>query len=190
MKTGNNNVITRRGLIGAAAGFGFISAAPVYAAAPGFLRGAGKIRRLRLRSDRLGETTDMIYWIDGKYIKPAMKEINLIFRDWRENAVADIDRNTINIIAATHNRLDTSEPFVLLSGYRTQKTNNMLRSRSRGVAKKSYHMRAMAADLRIQSRSVSQVSRAAVSLSGGGVGRYGGSNFTHVDSGPVRTWRG
>lgn len=190
MTTYNKNVITRRGLIGAAAGFSFLSAAPVYAAAPGYLKGAGKIRRLRLRSDRLGESTDMIYWIDGSYIKPAMKEINLLMRDWRENAVANIDRNTINIIAATHNRLDTNEPFILLSGYRTEKTNSMLRSNSRGVAKKSYHMRAMAADLRIQSRSVGQVSKAAMSLSGGGVGRYSGSNFTHVDSGPVRTWRG
>lgn len=190
MTTESKNILTRRGLIGGAAGFTFLTAAPLYAAAPGYLKGAGKIRHLKLHNDRLGETLDTIYWLDGEYIKPALKEIDRIFRDWRENEVAKIDRNTINIIAATHNRLDSDEPFTLLSGYRTQKTNNMLRGNGRGVAKKSYHMRAMAADLRIKSRSVTQVSRAAVSLGGGGVGRYGGSNFTHVDSGPVRTWRG
>ena len=51
-------------------------------------------------------------------------------------------------------------------------------------------MRAMAADVRLKSRSVRQISGAAFACNGGGVGIYGRSNFVHMDCGPVRSWRG
>ena len=86
--------------------------------------------------------------------------------------------------------MDVSEPYMLLSGYRSPETNAMLRSRSRGVARNSLHMKAQAADLRLQSRSVSQMGKAAQACSAGGVGRYSRSNFVHMDCGPVRTWGG
>ena len=63
------------------------------------------------------------------------------------------------------------EPYMLLSGYRSPATNAMLRSKSRGVAKNSLHMKGMAADLRLKSRSVSQMARAAEACSAGGVGQ-------------------
>ncbi|MEL7471163.1 MAG: DUF882 domain-containing protein, partial [Pseudomonadota bacterium] len=102
--------------------------------------------------------------------------------------VMQIDAKTVDIMAATHNLLDCSEPFEIISGYRSPQTNAMLRSRSRGVARKSYHMKGMACDLTLQTRSVWQVSSAAKSLGAGGVGRYRRSNFTHIDSGPSRDW--
>ena len=91
-------------------------------------------------------------------------------------------------MAAAHNLMDVNEPYMLLSGYRSPKTNAMLRSRSRGVAKNSLHMQGKAADLRLSTRSVSQIARAAKACHGGGVGRYSGSNFVHMDCGVVRTW--
>ena len=77
---------------------------------------------------------------------------------------------------------------MLISGYRSPGTNAMLRSRSSGVAKNSRHLVGEAADLRLNSRSVNQMARAAQACKGGGVGRYSGSNFVHMDCGPVRTW--
>jgi uncharacterized protein YcbK (DUF882 family) len=64
----------------------------------------------------------------------------------------------------------------------------MLRSKSSGVARNSLHMKGQAADLRLSSRSVSQVARAAEACNAGGVGRYSGSNFVHMDCGDVRHW--
>ena len=52
------------------------------------------------------------------------------------------------------------------------------------------YMQGMAADLRLQSRSVSQMRQAAESCGAGGVGHYYNSNFVHMDCGPVRTWAG
>lgn len=156
--------------------------------AAGFLRGGGDIRRLNMYSGRTGERISMIYWIDGEYIADAIQEINHFMRDWRNGEVKQIDTRTLDIMTATHNLLDTTEPFTLVSGYRSPATNAMLRSRSSGVARNSLHMRGQAADLQMRSRSVAQVARAATSCHGGGVGRYSGSNFTHMDCGQIRSW--
>lgn len=179
--------MTRRALLGAFAAT-TISAAPTFSKAAGVLRGAGDIRRIRMYSGRTGERIDMIYWIEGKYIKDAVKEVNYFMRDWRTNGVKSMDLRTVDIMAASHNLLDSHEPYMLLSGYRSPKTNAMLRSRSRGVAKNSLHMKGQAADLRLSSRSVNQISKAAMACRGGGVGRYSGSNFVHMDCGVVRNW--
>lgn len=181
--------ITRRALLGTFAATA-VTAAPTYANAAGFLRGGGDIRRIRMYSGRTGERIDMIYWVDGKYIKDAVKEINHFMRDWRTDQSIDIDLRTIDIMAAAHNLLDVNEPYMLLSGYRSPQTNAMLRRRSRGVAKNSLHMKGQAADLRLASRSVSQMAKAAMSCRAGGVGQYYRSNFVHMDCGDVRTWRG
>lgn len=178
---------TRRGLLRAFAATTVV-AAPTFSNAAGFLRGAGDIRRIRMYSGRTGERLDTIYWIEGDYIKDAVKEINQFMRDWRTDGVKSIDLRTVDIMAASHNMLDVNEPYMLLSGYRSPETNAMLRSRSRGVAKNSLHMKGQAADLRLASRSVSQVARAASACRAGGVGRYSGSNFVHMDCGVVRTW--
>lgn len=179
--------LSRRALLGAFAATATI-AAPTFAKASGFLRGAGDIRRIKMYSGRTGEKIDMIYWIEGEYIKDAVKEVNYFMRDWRTDGVKNMDLRTIDVMAAAHNLLESNEPYLLLSGYRSPKTNNMLRSRSSGVAKNSLHMKGQAADLRLNSRSVRQMSRAAQSCRGGGVGSYTGSNFVHMDCGPVRSW--
>ena len=181
--------LTRRGLLGAFAATAVV-AAPTYAKAAGFLRGGGDIRRLRMHNARTGETMDTIYWVEGDYVRDALAEINFFFRDWRRNEVKQIDNRAVDIIAATHRLVDASEPFLLLSGYRSPATNAMLRSRSSGVARNSLHLKGQAADLRLSSRSVRQVARAASACAAGGVGTYSGSNFTHVDCGNVRTWGG
>lgn len=185
----NSSSVTRRGLLAAFAATA-ITAAPTYSSAAGFLRGSGDIRRLRMYSGRTGESMDTIYWINGDYVAEAIREISLFMRDWRTGTAVAIDTRTIDIMTASHNLLDVSEPFMLLSGYRSPQTNAMLRSSSSGVARNSLHMRGQAADLRLETRSVRQIAAAAAACNAGGVGRYSGSNFVHMDCGDVRQWGG
>lgn len=187
MITENSTGLTRRALLGAFAATAVL-AAPTFGNAAGFLRGGGDIRRIRMYSGRTGERIDMIYWIEGKYVPEAVSEINHFMRDWRTDGVKSIDLRTVDIMAAAHNLMEADEPYMLLSGYRSPQTNAMLRSRSKGVAKNSLHMKGQAADLRLSTRSVSQMARAAAACKGGGVGKYSGSNFVHMDCGVVRTW--
>ncbi|NVO55277.1 DUF882 domain-containing protein [Rhodobacteraceae bacterium B1Z28] len=189
MTNGSTSGLTRRALLGAFAATA-VAAAPTFSNAAGFLRGGGDIRRIRMYSGRTGERIDMIYWVDGKYIKDAVKEVNHFMRDWRTDQTKAMDLRTIDIMAASHNLLDANEPYMLLSGYRSPQTNAMLRSKSRNVARNSLHMQGQAADLRLASRSVSQMAKAAMSCRAGGVGKYYGSNFVHMDCGVIRSWRG
>ncbi|WP_298491405.1 DUF882 domain-containing protein [uncultured Maritimibacter sp.] len=187
MTMSSQNGLSRRALLGAFAATAVV-AAPTYSNAAGFLRGAGDVRRIAMYSGRTGESINTIYWIEGDYIKEALGEINYFMRDWRTDEQKVMDSRTVDIAAAAHSLLDSSEPYMLLSGYRSPATNNMLRSRSSGVAKNSLHMVGQAADLRLQSRSVNQIYKAASACNAGGVGKYSGSNFVHMDCGQVRTW--
>ncbi len=181
--------MTRRGLLGAFAATA-VAAAPTYSNAFGLLRGAGDIRRIRMYSGRTGESIDTIYWVEGKYIPEVLAELNHFMRDWRNSQVVNMDARTVDILAASHRLMGVNEPYMLLSGYRSPATNAMLRSQSGGVAKHSLHMVGKATDVRLKSRSVSQMAKAAQSCASGGVGHYYGSNFVHMDCGPVRTWGG
>lgn len=185
----NSHSVTRRGLLGIFAATALV-AAPTYSNAFGLLKGAGDIRRIRMYSGRTGESLDTIYWIEGEYIPEVLTEINYFMRDWRSGESVKMDARTVDIMAASHRLMDVSEPFMLLSGYRCPKTNAMLRSHSKGVARNSLHMKGQAADLRLQSRSVGQMAQAAAACASGGVGRYSRSNFVHMDCGPVRSWGG
>ena len=181
--------MTRRGLLGAFAATA-VAVAPTFSNAAGFLRGAGDIRRIAMHSGRTGERIDTIYWIEGEYIAEAVREINVFMRDWRTSQAIQMDLRTIDIMSAALNLLETTEPYLLLSGYRSPQTNAMLRNQSRGVARNSLHMTGQAADLRLQSRTTTQMANAALACRAGGVGRYARSNFVHMDCGPIRSWRG
>ena len=69
-------------------------------------------------------------------------------------------------------QLDTPDPFLVVSGYRSPATNMRLYLHGEGVAKHSYHIKGMAVDLRSEGRSLEQVREAALSLQCGGVGYY------------------
>lgn len=185
--SGGNPLFSRRGVLGAFAATA-VTAAPTYGNAFGFLRRSGNVRRLNMYNGRTGENLDVIYWVDGRYVKEAVREVSWFMRDWRQDKAIEIDPRTMDVMAASHQLLDVDEPYLLLSGYRTPQTNAYLRSRSGGVAKNSLHMKGQAADLRLKSRSVSQIARAAQACKGGGVGRYSRSGFVHMDCGPIRTW--
>ncbi len=184
-----NALVSRRSLLRIFAA-GIVTAAPTYSNAFGILKGAGDVRRVNMYSGRSGETVNAIYWVDGNYIPEVVKEISHFMRDLRVDSAKAMNPHNMDIIAATHHLLATTEPYMLLSGYRTPQTNAMLRAESHGVAKNSLHIQGMAADLRLKSRTVSQMYAAAIACDAGGVGHYYRSNFVHMDCGPVRTWAG
>ena len=104
---GNSGTLTRRALLGAFAAT-TVTATPTFSNAAGFLRGAGDIRRIHMFSGRTGERIDMIYWVDGNYIKDALKEVNYFMRDWRTGGVKSIDLRAVDVMAAAHNLMPTN----------------------------------------------------------------------------------
>lgn len=145
-------------------------------------------RFVSFQNTHTGESTKLTYWEQGKYIPDALAEINKILRDHRTNDVTKMDPKLMDQLFVLRQKLDTNQPFQIISGYRSPKTNAMLRSNGRGVARHSLHMTGQAIDIRVQGRSLSQVRLAALSMSAGGVGYYPGPQFVHMDTGRVRRW--
>ncbi|MEK6815135.1 MAG: YcbK family protein [Nitrospirota bacterium] len=179
--------VTRRGFIKLGA---FVAAAglvprPVFADIPAF---AGPERRLAFYNTHTGENLDIEYWEKGEYIPGALAEINHVLRDHRTDEVTTIHPDLLDLLHSLGGVLDVREPFHVISGYRSPKTNAQLRKRRRRVARHSLHMEGMAVDVRVPGLKLSHLSRAALSLKAGGVGTYPRSNFIHLDIGPVRRW--
>ncbi len=135
-----------------------------------------------------GERLTSTYWARGGYISDSLGEINHLLRDFRSGEVEPIDAQLLDTLNALHSTLESNEPFHVISGYRSPKTNQRLIDAGRGVAKRSLHMRGMAIDVRLPDRELKAVHRAARALRAGGVGYYGKSNFVHLDVGRVRYW--
>jgi uncharacterized protein YcbK (DUF882 family) len=132
------------------------------------------------------ESLKAVYWKDGKYIPDALADINYMLRDHYNGAVRPIDKRLINLLFAIQQKLDSSEPFHIISGYRTPKTNARLNKK--GAVKKSLHIYGKAVDLRLPGHRLKQLRRAAYKMRAGGVGYYRRSNFVHLDVGRVRYW--
>lgn len=145
-------------------------------------------RRLSLYSLHTGEQLSTVFWQDGRLLPDALAAIDHHLRDFRTGDVRPIDPGLLDLLHQLSSVMDYQEPIHVISGYRSAKTNAMLAKRSNRVAKKSYHLRGMAIDIRLPKRGLEALRRAAVGLARGGVGFYPKSDFVHVDTGPVRRW--
>jgi uncharacterized protein YcbK (DUF882 family) len=148
-----------------------------------------EVRSLSLYNTHTGETLKKVaYWEHGAYLNDALSEINVLLRDHRAGSVKQIDPNAIDLLFALQHKFDCQCPIEIISGYRSPETNAKMSGKSRGVAKRSYHMQGKAIDLRIPDVPLKKLRKAALELGRGGVGYYPKSNFVHVDTGPVRAW--
>lgn len=170
------------GLCGATA----ISAIPSIASATA-QRQKG-VRSISLYNLNTTERLKADYWIDGQYQSDVLEQINRLLRDHRSDAVGNMDKDLMDLLYRLSLKLGTRKELGIVCGYRSPQTNAQMRTKSKSVAKNSYHVKGMAVDLRISDRSCADVYHAARGLNAGGVGFYGRSNFVHVDVGPVRTW--
>jgi uncharacterized protein YcbK (DUF882 family) len=147
--------------------------------------------RVSFKHAHTGETYSGVYRVGNKYLPDAFKRINYTLRDFRTHEVFPMDPHAIDLVSIIQNRMGITRPIEVLSGYRSPKTNAMLREnggRRTGVAKNSLHMYGQAIDIREDGYSTRQIKAIACGLKAGGVGYYPKSDFVHVDTGEVRTW--
>ncbi len=168
---------------------GMLAAAlPLPASASAWL--AAPERRLRFHNLHTGENLDLAYWVQGDYVPESLAEINHVLRDFRNDQVAAIDPQLLDLLNRVDLALGSAQPFQVISGYRSPTTNQMLRENSSGVAKHSLHMEGKAIDIRIPGVALANLHKTGLALQAGGVGYYPASDFVHLDVGRVRTWGG
>ncbi|NVK37432.1 MAG: DUF882 domain-containing protein [Gammaproteobacteria bacterium] len=147
-------------------------------------------RILKLHNLHTGERTQATYWYKGEYLVEGLAEIYFLMRDHRANKVAAMDLSLLDELHGIQQKLETQKEIILLSGYRSQETNDALRRTHEGVAKNSFHMQGRALDFRIPGISTRYVHKATLAQSDGGVGYYRRSGFIHLDTGRKRHWFG
>jgi uncharacterized protein YcbK (DUF882 family) len=160
-------------------------------ALPGLARAAAPaVRKLKLENLHTGEKLAADYCVNGCYDPSALKAINHVLRDHRNNEVHEIDPRLLDLLHDLNGKLETPAAYQVISGYRSPQSNAAMHDRSSGVAKKSLHMQGMAIDIRVPGRALKAVHDNARAMARGGVGLYPTSNFVHVDVGRVRYWSG
>jgi uncharacterized protein YcbK (DUF882 family) len=155
-----------------------------------FDRNSPSHKVLAFENTHTGDQLKLTYFEQGRYIKDALNEINLLFRDHHDGTVHPIDPTLLDQLYDLKDVLEVRKPFHIVSAYRSPATNADLRKHSDGVAKNSLHMQGRAIDIRIEGLDTRRIRNAALAMQRGGVGYYGRSDFVHLDTGSVRTWVG
>ncbi len=148
---------------------------------------------LDITNAHTGERSALRFMKDGRADRRALRQLDWLFRDWRDGEDPSMDHRIywgMSALSDAVRRQGHSGQIILLSGFRTPQTTRLLQSRGAGASSNSYHMKRRAADIQFEGIPTDDVADLAQWLQIGGVGRYHGSNFTHIDTGPVRTWRG
>ena len=179
------DTVTRRSLLKAGLAGLTCSLLPSFASA---LAVTPQARLLSFYNTHTGETLKRVYWEKGVYIAQSLHDINYVLRDHRTNAVKPIDPRLLDVIYLVHAKLESSEPFEVISGYRSPQSNMQLYEHNNGVAFKSLHMEGKAIDVRLGDRSLKSLRSEAMQLQCGGVGYYPTSDFVHIDTGAIRYW--
>lgn len=147
--------------------------------------GDGRINFYNTHSDELLEVGYKSK--EDGYDDGGVNELNYILRCRLTGERMPINLKLIALIDHVEDHF-SADRVEVISGYRSPELNGMLRSRGRGVGKRSYHMMGMAIDIRIPGVPTKALSDYVASLRVGGVGYYPGPDFVHIDVGPVRYW--
>jgi uncharacterized protein YcbK (DUF882 family) len=145
-------------------------------------------RRLSFYNTHTDEETSAVYWADGDFVADGLQNLNRVLRDHRSGEIYPIDTELLDLLYVLRNQVESQKPFQVISGYRSPQTNAILHRNSSGVANRSFHMKGMAIDIRLSDCDLNHLHKAALALRSGGVGYYPGSDFIHVDVGPLRNW--
>src|SRR5688572_16822322 len=90
-------------------------------------------RSLSFYNLHTAEKLKVVYWADGGYVGESLTAIDQLLRDHRTGSVHEIDRRLLDLMWQVRTKLDTTEPFQIISGYRSPQTNAMLKANSNGV---------------------------------------------------------
>ena len=148
----------------------------------------GGERALKFFHTHTGDSLQVIYFRQGEYDTDALADLRVFLADWRDGRQHDLDPQLMDILWQIQQATGSSNTWEVISAYRSPETNELLRSKSSGVAKKSQHLLGNAIDVRLRGLELEALRDTAKNLKLGGVGYYAGSDFVHVDTGRVRYW--
>ena len=166
----------------------FIAFILLLALTPVAIGSIGESRTLKFYHTHTHKTLTVTYYEDGDYLPESLEELRVFLSDWRNGHQHPIDPGVMDILWEIQQVAGNDNSYEVISAYRSPETNNNLRKKSNGVARKSQHLLGKAIDVRLRGTDSSQLRDIALDLKLGGVGFYQKSDFVHVDTGRVRRW--
>ncbi len=148
----------------------------------------GDTRTISMFHTHSKESITVTFKVNGRYDEAALEKLNNFLRDWRNHKVTKMNPHLFDILWEVNRDTGGKEPIQIISAFRSPETNEMLRSRSSGVARFSQHVQGNAIDFRIPGVPLSELRAAGLRLQRGGVGFYPGSEFVHMDTSTIRHW--
>ena len=150
----------------------------------------GGTRSLTIYHSHTKEQETVTFKRSGSYDSAGLQKLNWLLRDWRRDEPTRMDPELFDMLWDVYRAAGSSAPIHVVSAYRSPGTNEMLRRRSRGVAKNSQHTTGKALDFNLPDVSVATVRDIGLRLQSGGVGYYPNANnpWIHLDTGGVRHW--
>lgn len=151
---------------------------------------AGQTRTLKIYFIHTQEKAEITFKRNGRYDPKGLQQVNRMLRDWRRNEPTNMDPRLLDLVWEVYQKSGSRDYIHVVSAYRSPATNNMLRSRTKGVAKKSQHMLGKAMDFYLPDVKLKTLREIGMKFQVGGVGFYptSGSPFVHMDVGGVRAW--
>lgn len=137
---------------------------------------------LRLLNPHTNESYDVNLFIGSEWNANALIVCDWMMRDWRQNQSVSCDRRLYAALYVIQRHFSDQARIRINSGFRTQQTNQALRTLGYSPAENSLHLRALAVDFNIPGADMKQVARAVAALNLGGTGLYNRQNFVHMDS--------
>ncbi len=148
----------------------------------------GDTRSISMFHTHSKESITVTFKVNGRYDDAGLAKLNNFLRDWRNHKETKMNPHLFDILWEVNRDTGGKEPIQIISAFRSPETNEMLRSRSSGVAKHSQHILGNAIDFRIPGVAIADLRAAGLRLQRGGVGFYPGSDFVHMDTSTIRHW--
>ena len=97
-------------------------------------------RSLSFYHTHTSKELSVTYKIDGEFLSEALEQVNEFLEDFRNGASHPMDPRLLDLLHEVRVASGSTGVFHVISAYRSPETNNMLRRRSKDVAKNSMHV--------------------------------------------------
>lgn len=186
MKHNRRSLLKMSAKIGGAFAMGVVAAPSVAK----LVNPIGLVKRdIEMNHLHTSEQIGLVFAVDYEYLDPALNKLNYFLRDHYSHEVGVMDPTLYDFMYQIRRDLGARRSYEIISGYRSPKTNEHLRTtRGGGVARRSLHMDGKAIDLRLPGVPLEELRDAAIAQQMGGVGYYSRDGFVHIDTGRIRTW--
>lgn len=122
-------------------------------------------------------------------VAPSQATLDRFLRDHYTSEPTQMEPKLVEIVVGAAQAF-TADTVLVVSAFRHEKYNLILRKKGHQVARDSAHTKGVAIDFQVPNVTTQKLHEWAKAQQLGGVGLYLDSGFVHMDTGKIRYWSG